>query len=101
MRRDSFVVLVMASSACDAAQQRNAPPPSASVEVSSDSAVAIARQLVRQSGAAEQVYLDSVQVVRVDSLWRVAFRRTHMAAPFQMTIDVNARTGVPRFLGDE
>lgn len=70
-------------------------------ELTRAEAIAVAKRLVAESRVDSLIYLDSVQVSLEPTVWRVAFRRRWMEAPFQMTIDVDRRTGTARFLGDE
>ena len=70
-------------------------------ELTREEAIAAARRLIAAERVDSLIHLDSVQVTLEPTVWRVAFRRRWMAAPFQMTIDVDRRTGAARFLGDE
>lgn len=70
-------------------------------EVTREEAIAAAKRLVASARVDSLIYLDSVEVSLQPEVWRVAFRRRWMAAPFQMTIDVDRRTGAARFPGDE
>ena len=60
-----------------------------------------ARAFMARSSGASQVYLDSSEVQRVDSIWRVTFRRRALIIPNVVTVDVHATTGAMRFPGDE
>ena len=103
MRRMVALVVLLGMGGCAEAEREQRTDTGTTVrrELTREEAIAAARRLVAASRVDSMVYLDSVEVSRQPGVWRVAFRRRWMAAPFQMTIDVDRRTGAARFLGDE
>ena len=97
-----LMVLLLAGGCAErVAEESTDTPAAARRELTREEAIAAAKRLVAASKVDSLVYLDSVEVSLQPTVWRVAFRRRWMAAPFQMTIDVDRRTGAARFLGDE
>lgn len=103
MRRMVALVVLLGIGGCAEAEREQRTDTGTTVrrELTREEAIAAARRLVAASRVDSMVYLDSVEVSRQPEVWRVAFRRRWMAAPFQMTIDVDRRTGAARFPGDE
>jgi hypothetical protein len=103
MRRVLALMVVLIAGGCAERAAEQAPDTATAVrrELTREEAIAAAKRLVAESRVDSLIYLDSVQVTLEPTVWRVAFRRRWMAAPFQMTIDVDRRTGAARFLGDE
>lgn len=103
MRRVLALMVLLVAGGCAERATPEAIDTTAAVrrELTREEAIAAARRLVAASQVDRLVYVDSVEVSLQPTVWRVAFRRRWMAAPFQMTIDVDRRTGAARFLGDE
>ena len=103
MRRMMVLVVLLVAGGCAEAEREQRTDTGTTVrrELTREEAIAAAKRLVAASRVDSLVYLDSVEVSLEPEVWRVAFRRRWMAAPFQMTIDVDRRTGAARFLGDE
>ena len=98
------VTSCVALSGCDSRQRAASDSSGAMREragLSRSEALDSARAFISRSAAAPHVHLDSAEVVAVDSLWRVAFRRRELVVPNVVTVDVHARTGAMRFPGDE
>lgn len=104
MRAVLVGVLMLTIGACSAADTDLArdtdSAPILRRELTREEALAAARRLVAESRVDSLIYLDSVAVSLEPAVWRVAFKRRWMEAPFRMTIDVDRRTGEARFLGD-
>ena len=103
MRRMVALVVLLGVGGCAEAEpeQRTDTGMTVRRELTREEAIAAAKRLVASARVDSLVFLDSVEVSLQPEVWRVAFRRRWMAAPFQMTIDVDRRTGAARFLGDE
>ena len=94
----------LASSGCDARPHTADDSSGATHQragLSREQALDSARAFIARSEMARLVFLDSAEVIGVDSLWRVTFRRRAVVAPNVVTVDVHARTGAMRFPGDE
>jgi hypothetical protein len=99
-------VVVAVAAACDAQSRESAsvaPPPAhgGRADLTLGEARDSARAFIARSSAASQVFLDSSAVEKVDSLWRITFRRRQLVVPNVVTVDVHERTGAMRFPGDE
>lgn len=95
------MLTIGACSAADTGRARDSDTAvTARRELTREKAIAAARRLVSESRVDSLIYLDSVAVSLEPAVWRVAFKRRWMEAPFRMTIDVDRRTGEARFLGD-
>ena len=105
MRTIVVAGLIWVLGACSAAETGSARDTDTATvarrELTREEAIAAAKRLVAAARVDSLVYLDSVEVSLQPEVWRVAFRRRWMATPFQMTVDVDRRTGAARFLGDE